>query len=59
MLPLLDKPDEVADGEACSPACSAAVKRCNGTWCRYRGDGFDGWVAQERLWGVYPDEKIE
>jgi SH3-like domain-containing protein len=35
------------------------VKKCNGTWCRISGDGFDGWVEQQRLWGVYPNEKID
>jgi SH3-like domain-containing protein len=35
------------------------VKRCSGTWCRVIGDGFDGWIEQERLWGVYPNEKVE
>jgi SH3-like domain-containing protein len=37
----------------------ALVKRCNGSWCRIVGSGFDGWVAQEQLWGVYPNEKVE
>jgi SH3-like domain-containing protein len=36
-----------------------AVKKCNGTWCRISGDGFDGWIEQQRLWGVYPNEKID
>jgi SH3-like domain-containing protein len=36
-----------------------AIKNCNGAWCRLAGDGFDGWIEQNRLWGVYPDEKIE
>jgi SH3-like domain-containing protein len=36
-----------------------AVKHCTGSWCRLVGDGFDGWIAQDQLWGVYPDEKIE
>jgi SH3-like domain-containing protein len=35
------------------------VKRCQGGWCRVTGDGFDGWVEQARLWGVYPNEKVE
>ena len=35
------------------------VKRCSGTWCRIIGEGFDGWVEQERLWGVYPNEKVD
>jgi SH3-like domain-containing protein len=37
----------------------ANVKRCSGHWCRLVGEGFDGWIEQERLWGVYPDEKVE
>jgi SH3-like domain-containing protein len=35
------------------------IKRCNGQWCRFSGEGFDGWIEQDRLWGVYPNEKIE
>jgi SH3-like domain-containing protein len=35
------------------------VKKCTGTWCRISGDGFDGWIEQRRLWGVYPNEKID
>ena len=37
----------------------ANVRRCSGTWCRITGTGFDGWIEQERLWGVYSDEKVE
>jgi SH3-like domain-containing protein len=37
----------------------ASVRRCSGAWCRISGSGFDGWIEQERLWGVYPDEKVE
>ena len=37
----------------------ASVKRCTGNWCRLVGPGFDGWVVQEQLWGVYPNEKVE
>src|SRR5215207_9627935 len=36
-----------------------SVKSCTGAWCRVIGSGFDGWIAQERLWGVYPNEKVE
>jgi SH3-like domain-containing protein len=36
-----------------------SVKRCQSNWCRVIGEGFDGWVEQSRLWGVYPDEKVE
>jgi SH3-like domain-containing protein len=36
----------------------AQVRRCNDGWCRITGDGFDGWIEQQRLWGVYADEKV-
>jgi SH3-like domain-containing protein len=35
------------------------VKACDSHWCHISGDGFDGWVEQQRLWGVYTDEKVE
>ena len=37
----------------------ATVKRCSDSWCRVAGEGFDGWIEQERLWGVYPGEKVD
>jgi SH3-like domain-containing protein len=36
-----------------------SVKRCTGSWCRVYGEKFDGWIPQERLWGVYPNEKLD
>ena len=35
------------------------LKNCSGTWCRIAGQGFDGFIRQERLWGAYPNEKVE
>jgi len=58
--PLYDRPDAHAAVVAKLQAgVLAAIKRCNGSWCRLSGEGFDGWIEQDRLWGVYPDEKIE
>lgn len=37
----------------------ATVKRCQNGWCRLVGEGFDGWIEQPRLWGVYPGEKLD
>jgi SH3-like domain-containing protein len=37
----------------------ASVARCTGKWCRIWGRGFDGWMPQDRLWGVYPGEKVD
>lgn len=41
------------------PGVVGSVKRCDGGWCRLVGPGFDGWLEQERLFGVYPNEKVE
>lgn len=37
----------------------ASARNCDGKWCRISGAGFDGYVEQQRLWGVYPNEKID
>ncbi|MGQ0682934.1 SH3 domain-containing protein [Bradyrhizobium sp.] len=37
----------------------AQVKKCANGWCRVIGSGFDGWIEQQRLWGVYEGEKVE
>src|SRR5690242_5665562 len=37
----------------------AQVKKCVAGWCHIAGSGFDGWIEQQRLWGVYADEKVE
>ncbi len=41
------------------PNVIANVRGCDGAWCRISGDGFDGFIQQSNLWGVYPNEKIE
>ena len=35
------------------------LKSCNGIWCEFAGKNFSGWIRQERLWGAYPNEKVE
>jgi len=37
----------------------AQVKKCSSNWCHIVGNGFDGWIEQQRLWGVYADEKVD
>ena len=37
----------------------AQVKHCGSGWCHVTGSGFDGWIEQQRLWGVYADEKVD
>jgi len=58
--PLYAKPDATSSVTAQLQAgVLGSIKHCDGAWCRIAGDGFDGWIEQNRLWGVYPNEKID
>jgi SH3-like domain-containing protein len=60
VAPLYAKPDaQSAVSAELQSGVLGTLKQCTGTWCRVAGDGFDGWIQQNRLWGVYPGEKIE
>ena len=60
LAPLYDKPDDASVVAAqLQVGVLGAVKHCTGTWCQISGKGFDGWIPQTELWGVYPGEKIE
>jgi SH3-like domain-containing protein len=41
------------------PGVLGSVKHCEAGWCRIAGRGFEGFIQQVRLWGVYPNEKVE
>jgi SH3-like domain-containing protein len=41
------------------PGVLAEIDRCEDGWCRLTGTNFRGWIAQDQLWGVYPDEKLD
>jgi SH3-like domain-containing protein len=42
-----------------APKVVAAVEECGTGWCLISGRGFRGWIEEERLWGVYPNEEFE
>jgi len=57
---LYNKPSEKSDPVARLQAnVIAGINKCDGVWCRISGEGFDGYIQQSNLWGVYPNEKIE
>ncbi len=64
-LNLLDRPDDKGGTVAqLQPGVITSVKTCDGAWCRVTIvlDGardLDGYIRQEKLWGVYPNEKVE
>jgi SH3-like domain-containing protein len=60
LAPLYDRADQTSAVAARLQAgVVAQVKRCASGWCHISGDGFDGWIEQQRLWGVYADEKVD
>lgn len=59
-IPLLERADENAAVVArLQPGVIANVKSCTGNWCRVTLDRLDGFMRQDRLWGVYPNERID
>jgi SH3-like domain-containing protein len=64
-LPLYERADERADVVArLQPGVIANVRQCTGAWCRIivvnpKERDFTGFVRQDRLWGVYPNETLE
>lgn len=60
VLDLRERADERAEVVArLQPGVLANVKNCSGSWCRVIVDKSDGYLRQDRLWGVYPNEKVE
>jgi len=60
LVPLYDKADaDSAVRAKLERGVVTTVKRCNDGWCQVSGRGFEGYVQQVRLWGVYPNEKVE
>src|SRR6195256_4267758 len=60
LAPLYDRADpDSAVAARLQAGVVAQVKKCAGGWCRVTGNGFDGWIEQQRLGGVSADEKVE
>lgn len=45
------------------PGLKVTIKQCDGTWCEvsatHERSTYAGWLRQEELWGVYPNEVFE
>lgn len=60
LAPLYESADQDSAVKArLEPGVLGMIKRCSGVKCRFVGKHFDGYVPQDRLWGVYPGEKID
>lgn len=51
--------EDAAPAARLQPGVIGTIKTCDGAWCEIYGDGFDGYIRQTDLWGVYPNEKID
>ncbi|MEN3929672.1 SH3 domain-containing protein [Microvirga sp. W0021] len=64
-IPLVSDRNERSEVVArMQPNVIVNVKKCDGTWCRVavpipNARDNDGYILQEKLWGVYPGEKVE
>ena len=59
-LPIRSGPDDTAAITAyLEPKVVAKVSECEGGWCQLSDNRFKGWIRQDRLWGVYPDESFD
>lgn len=64
-ISLRAKADDGADDEAkLQTGVIGSVKSCTGTWCRLivalpNKHDVDGYIRQNRLWGVYPNEVVD
>jgi len=60
LFPLRSRPDAESPVTAqLQCGVMGTVKRCSSSWCRFTGEGFDGWIPQEKLWGVYSNEAVD
>lgn len=60
LVPLYEKADvEAAVIARLQSGVLGSLKSCNGRWCEFSGKNFSGYIQQERLWGAYPNEKVD
>jgi SH3-like domain-containing protein len=59
--------DEAGIRARLGPGLKVTIKQCDGVWCEVSASGSDsqrsttysGYLHQEELWGVYPDEQFD
>jgi SH3-like domain-containing protein len=60
LVPLYERADPKSPETArLQSGVLGTLKSCTGSWCEFVGKNFDGWIRQERLWGAYPNEKLD
>ena len=60
LITLQERADDRAQVVAkLNPNVLANVKSCAGSWCRVTVGEIEGFMKQDRLWGVYPNERVD
>jgi SH3-like domain-containing protein len=60
LVPLYSSPDIKSDVVArLQSGVLGSLKSCDGQWCQFSGKNFSGYIRQDRIWGAYPNEKVE
>src|SRR6185295_1242756 len=59
-LPLFSDP-EAGSGLVAKfkPGVLTSIEKCTGQWCDISAGGYEGWIEQRMLWGVYPGEAVD
>ena len=58
-LPMYDRPNTGGGTVArVSSSVVGEVEACDGQWCEITAGGYDGFIEQSQLWGVYPGESV-
>lgn len=59
-IPLYGEPNAASGLVAqVSAGVVADIENCTGEWCEITVNGYDGYVEQSQLWGVYPGEDVD
>lgn len=59
-ISLKDSPQEASTTVALvQTGVVGEVLKCAGSWCEFQVSGYSGWLKQEMVWGVYPNERID
>ena len=59
-VPLYDSPNKAGGMLAkVGAGVVSEVTACTGEWCEVNAGGYDGYVEQTQLWGVYPGEAVD
>ncbi|MBA5724439.1 SH3 domain-containing protein [Candidatus Liberibacter sp.] len=57
---LYQKPDKRSTVVAkIEPNVLLTIHKCSGEWCFGKNSGISGWIMQNKIWGVYPNEEFK